>query len=275
MDPDEVVAALWVECDRWSDLAASFQQLADAGFTEGSRAQLDTAAAAVIDPPPVVSHYVQERAWNTARMLRGLHRWVFDTEPGKLHLDATVMYPLMRAALEDTTTIMWLQEPSSRDERLTRGLRAIHQDALYFSKNHLLLAATALGHGALTAELGGKLDTHVRQEREDFRAHFADLAGRLRLDPRDVTAQLATSAPITAAYGDKSVERVTWGMLSDLSHFSYMMLRHLSTSPVPGSAVQLLHVTVLQFAQTLNRVSEDAIEALRRAAERSDDAEVV
>ena len=76
-----------------------------------------------------------------------------------------------------------------------------------------------------------------------------------------------------AVYAKDSVERVAWGMLSDLSHFSYMMLRHLATSRVPGSTTLLLHVTVLHFARTLNRVSGDAIEALQLAAGSPDEVE--
>lgn len=273
MNPDETVAAIWAECDRWNDLAADFQQLADTGFADGSRAQLDTDAAVVVDPPPVVSRYLQERAWNTARMLRALHSQVFNTDPGRLHLDATTMYPLMRAALEDTATIAWLQEPSSRSERLTRGLQALHQDAEFFAKNHALLGTAAAGLGEEAAELGEKLSAHIQDEKDRFRAHFAELADRLGLDRGAVTARLATSAPIVTMYGNDSVERVTWGMLSDLSHFSYMMLRHLATSRVPGSTTQLLHVTVLHFTRTINRVSGDAIEALQRAAGLPDEAE--
>ncbi len=273
MNSQETVAALWSECARWNDLAANFQQLADTGFADGSRAQLDTAAAAVIDPPPVVSHYLQERTWNTARMMRALHSQVFNTDPGRLHLDATTMYPLMRAALEDTATIVWLQEPSSRSERLTRGLQALHQDAEFFVKNHALLGTAATDLGKEAAELGEKLSAHIQEERDRFREHFAHLADRLGLERGAVTAHLTTRAPIVAVYGKDSVERVAWGMLSDLSHFSYMMLRHLATSRVPGSTTPLLHVTALHFARTLNRVSGDAIEALQLAAGSPDEVE--
>lgn len=269
----EAVAALWAECAHWNDLAATVEQLADTGFADESRAQLDTAAAAVIDPPPVVSHYLQERTWNTARMLRALHSQVFNTDPGRLHLDATTMYPLMRAALEDTATIAWLQEPSSRSERLTRGLQALHQDAEFFVKNHALLGTAAADLGEEAAVLGEKLSAHIQDERDRFREHFADLAERLGLDRGAVTAPLTTRAPIVAVYGKDSVERVAWGMLSDLSHFSYMMLRHLATSRVPGTTTPLLHVTMSHFARTLNRVTSDAIDALRRAANPPDEAE--
>ena len=44
-----------------------------------------------------------------------------------------------------------------------------------------------------------------------------------------------------------------------------MMLRHLATTPILGTTVPLLHATMLQFAQTLNRVCDDAVEHVERA----------
>ncbi|MDF0515563.1 hypothetical protein PX701_18200 [Agromyces sp. H3Y2-19a] len=266
MDPEDTVMRLWEACDRWRSHAERFEQLAEVGFPEGSRGRADTAAAAVVEPPPVVSRYLQERAWNTVRMLRALHRWVFETEPGRLHLDPTVMYPLMRAALEDTATIVWLQSPEDSEARLSRALQALHQDQVYFAKNHLLLASTAAGLGGTASEMSEQLAAHIEEEKRAAGEYFAQLAERLGLDPRAVTGTLTTSAPITTEYGAASVERVTWGMMSDLSHFSFMMLRHLAESPIPGSTVPLLHATMLQFGQTLNRVCDHAIAALERSA---------
>jgi hypothetical protein len=161
MDTDETAANLWATCRDWCILAERFQQIADEGIPDGSRAQLDNAVAPDVNPPPAISHYLQERAWNTARMLRALHRCAFDTEAGRLHLDATVMYPLIRAALEDTATIVWLQEPSTREERLVRALRALHQDAVYFSKNHLILATATAGLGGDSSEQATALSKHI------------------------------------------------------------------------------------------------------------------
>lgn len=62
-----------------------------------------------------------------------------------------------------------------------------------------------------------------------------------------------------------SVEFATWKFLSDLSHFSFMMLRHLASTPIPGTTVPLLHATVLQFAQTVNRLCGDATEQVQEA----------
>lgn len=223
----------------------------------------DTDAAAVVEPPPVISHYMRERAWNAARMLRALHRWVFDTDPGNLNLDATVMYPLMRAGLEDAATFVWLQESASRDERILRTLRAVHTDALYFEDNHARLYRVASDLGVASAQ---GLEAHVEKQKRERSAHFELLAERLGLERDAVVKMISTREPIKTAYGEQSTVMVMWKMLSDLSHFSYLMLRHLATSPVPGSDAQLLHVTVLQFANTLNTVCADALRALEVAA---------
>lgn len=265
MDPDDTVVALWRACDRWEHSAQRLGQLADAGFPSGSRLGTDNEAAAVGESSPAVSRYVQERMWNAARMLRSAHRQVFDTEPGRFHLDATVLYPLMRAAVEDATTIVWLQSPGNRDSRLTRAFRALFTDSLYFSENHLLLAAAAPAVGAVPLEVGDALSAHMLAEQDATRAHFKRLAGELGLDPDQSTRKLSTREPVKVQYGADSVELATWKFLSDLSHFSFMMLRHLATTPIPGTTVPLLHATMLQFAQTLNRVCDDAVEHVERA----------
>lgn len=266
MDPADTVAAIWQECQRWAEQAERFELLADTVLSAGSRLHRDNAAATVGEDSLAVARYVQERTWNAARMLRALHRHLFETQPGRLHLDATVLYPLMRAALEDTTTIVWLQAPEGRNPRLTRAFRALVTDSLYFTENHLLLAVAAPSVNAIPADVGEGLSAHMAAEKVAARAHFERLAGELGLDVSESTRKLSTSAPVKVEYGEKSVEFATWKFLSDLSHFSFMMLRHLAATPIPGSSTPLLHATMLQFAQTINRVCDDAIECLEHAA---------
>ena len=266
MDPDDTVAALWRTCDSWATRAGRLQRLADAGFPTGSRLHRDNATATVGDASLAVSAYVQERAWNAARMLRSMHRQVFETEPGRFHLDATVLYPLMRATMEDATTIVWLQAPEERNARLTRASRVLFTDSLYFAENHLVLASAAPGVGAVPEAVGEALSAHVTAEQVATRAHFEHLAGDLSLDVVESTRKLTTSAPVKVQYGDGSVEFLTWKLLSDLSHFSFVMLRHLATTPIPGTTVPLRHATMLQFSQTVNLVCDDAAEHIEQAA---------
>ncbi|MCM3658459.1 hypothetical protein M3147_14475 [Agromyces mediolanus] len=266
VDPEVTTVSLWTRCEEWKRIAARIAQLADEDFIVGSREHSDNEAVEVVDSPPAVSRYLRERAWNIARMLRALHRLVFDTEVGQFYLDATVMYPLMRAALEDASTIVWLQQPTERGERLTRALQALHQESEHFATNQNRLALVATGVGGEAAVQDTMLEEHVAREKLSVREHFRAVAELLSLDPGAVMAPLSTRRPITSSYGAQSQEFMTWGMLSDLSHFSYMTLAHLATSKVPGSSVQLLHVVMAQFVRTVNRACVDAIGALERAA---------
>jgi hypothetical protein len=265
MDPDDTIEALWVSSGRWASIAARLDELANTGSPVGSQLHDDNAAAAIVGESLAVSSYIFERAWNAARMLRALHRDVFETAPGRLHLNASVLYPLLRAAVEDASTIVWMLSPADRDERLTRGFRALFTDSFYFTENHLLLARAAPAVGAVPSTVGEALMAHMTAERAASREKFRRLASQLGLDIAESTRKLSTREPLKTQYGEVSVELTTWKLLSDLSHFSYLMLRHLATSPVPGSAVPLLHATFLQFTSTVNRVCDDAIEHLGSA----------
>lgn len=261
---DETVEQLWSTCSAWAELAESFQRVADAGYCSGSRLAEDNAAVSVGDASLAVTRYVQERVWNAARMLRFLHRFVLETHPGRFNLDATVMYPVMRAALEDAAMVIWLQSPEERPERLVRVFRVFFTENSYFTTNHGILGSAGTAIGA-TAD-GTRLSDHMAAEEAMVRDHFRNLAASVGLDPAQAMRKVATSAPIQVEYGAESVELVTWKFLSDLSHFSFMMLRHLATTPLPGSDARLEHVTVLQFAQTINRVCEHALQTLELAA---------
>lgn len=120
--------------------------------------------------------------------------------------------------------------------------------------------------GSEAAVQGALLEEHMVRENVSVREHFRAVTELLSLDHGAVMAPLLTRRPITSAYGDPSLEFMTWAMLSDLSHFSYMTLAHLATSKVPGSSVQLLHVVMAQFVRTVNGACVDAIGALERAA---------
>lgn len=270
VDPEDTAISLWTSCEEWKSISARIAQLADDDFTAGSRAHSDNEAVKVVDSPPAVSRYLRERGWNIARMLRALYRLVFLTEPGQFYLDATVMYPLMRAALEDASTIVWLQKPAERDERLKRALQALHQESEHFVTNQSRLALAASGVEGEAAVYGALLEEHMEREKMNVREHFRAIAELLSLDYDAVKAPLSTRRPITSAYGDPSQEFMTWGMLSDLSHFSYMTLAHLAESKVPGSSVQLLHVVMAQFVSTVNGACVDAIGALENAARPQD-----
>jgi len=201
-------------------------------------------------------------------MLRAVHEMTFNTTPGSLFLNPTVLYPLMRAALEDAASIVWLQTPTALEERLSRTLRSLSTEMRYYVRNQTLLARAVAEvdiPGVDVAELSEGLLAHMREEERKAGEHFALLADELQLDVKAVTKSLPTSAPITSVYGEAGVERVAWGMLSDFSHFSYLMLRFTSGADQPDPSAPVLHTTMLQLTNTLNAVISDAIDLLATA----------
>lgn len=261
MSSVEVVEQLWAACDAWSEKEKRFEALADAASRPGSRLLEDNAATVADGESLAVTDYMKQRAWNAARTLRALHRLVFETTPGKLWVNATVMYPLLRAALEDAAAIRWMQSPDERTERLLRVFRTFVSDNKYFTLNHRLLGVATASLGAGAAEYSEKLTAHMDAQKAESAAYFRRLATAAGLEMSEAMTTPHTSTPVKVEYGEESIEFVTWKFLSDLSHFSYMMLRNLATSPVPGSDASLEHITLLQLAQTVNRVCDDAIAA--------------
>jgi len=92
-------------------------------------------------------------------------------------------YSLVRAALENAATAVWLLEPPQRPERLRRRLKLAHDDAWEEGNVHALLPAKALQ------------DKRTAQERMvEIRA----LAVKLGLDPSDVAGRLSHEKIIRA-----------------------------------------------------------------------------
>lgn len=265
----EVAEQLWAVCGAWSDKAERLQALADSAVGSGSRLTEDNAAVTVGDKSLAVTRYMQERAWNAARMLRALHRLVFDTNPGEFFIDSTVMYPLMRAALEDAAALLWLQSPEKRSGRLTRIFRTLVSENVFYTENNRLLGVAVSGVPE-AAENSAKLTAHMEERKRESEEHFRLLAEAVGLDVSQAMKKVFTSTPVQVEYGSESVEFITWKFLSDLSHFSFMMLRSLATSEVSGSDARLDHVTLLQFSQTVSRVCDDAAAALERSVTPSD-----
>lgn len=260
----ETAEQLWAVCGAWAEKAKRLQALADSVSDSPCRLVADNAAASVGDKSLAVKRYMQERAWNAVRMLRALHRLVFDTNPGEFFIDSTVMYPLMRAAMEDTAALLWLQSPEERPERLLRVFRTLVTENVFFTENNRLLGVAVSGVPE-AAEHSEKLTTHMKEQKRESEEQFRQLAEAIGLDVSQALTKVFTSTPVQSEYGSESVEFITWKFLSDLSHFSFMMLRHLATTRVPDSDARLDHVTLLQFSQTVNRVCDDAAEAFERS----------
>ncbi len=265
MTADYVTSAIERTCGEWADLADALQEVADVGAATGSQLDLDNQAAVVGDQSKAIARYVQERAWNAARMLRHLYRVVFDTEPGRLHLDFTVMYPLMRATLEDTAALTWLLSPNGQNERLTRSLRLLRDDSLYLAENHAKLAVAGAGVSGVPPALAVQLEQHMLNEVRVTKEHFEALAKGLGLDSAELARRPSTSEPIKSVYGEESVAFVAWKLLSDLSHFSFTMMRHMAAPVAELEGSPLSNVTLVVFATEVNRGARVSADHLRRA----------
>ncbi|WP_146188121.1 hypothetical protein [Mycetocola zhujimingii] len=256
----DVEGALSRACDQWEGLGGRVKDCADAGADPASQLRLDNQAAdRATSSTLAVTHYVRERAWNIARMLDHLHDMVFGTASGDLRLDYSVMYPLMRAALEDSAAITWLLQPAEQQERLRRALRILRTDALFLVQNHARLAAAASGSPGIAAEEAERVEAHMAEEVERTNIHFAALATGIGIDPDELLRRLNTADPLRSVYGEQSVTFVSWKLLSDLSHFSMTMLRHLSSSRPELDGAQLASVSLIFFATEINRAVADAI----------------
>jgi hypothetical protein len=84
-------------------------------------------------------------------------------------------YTLVRSAMENAATAVWLLEPPQRLERLRRRLKLAHHDAWEESKVHELLPAKAL-EGKRTAE---ERMAEIRTLAVKLGLHPSDVAGRL------------------------------------------------------------------------------------------------
>lgn len=171
-------------------------------------------------------------------------------------------YTLLRAALENAATAVWLLEPSQRPERLRRRLKLGYHDAWEASKLHELLPAKALE---------GKRSAQERMG--EIRA----LAVRLGLDPNDVAGRLSYEKIIRAAAkstfhdGEKSTPdrmpqehtaALVWRLYSGFAHgkdwASFSWLEHqivrteagVHTLRLSGSVQRLVLVASYPLAMT-------------------------
>ena len=120
-----VTHSIWRDCEEWADIADALERLAASDVPGESQLGRDNAAAVVGDNSKAVRSYTTNRADNAARFRRELHSMVLAKQPGKLSLNYTALYPLLRGALEDAAAILWLVAPVDKHERLLRILRML------------------------------------------------------------------------------------------------------------------------------------------------------
>ena len=93
-------------------------------------------------------------------------------------------YTLVRSAMENAATAVWLLEPAQRSERLRRRLKLAHYEAWEEGKLHELLPAKAL---------------EGKRSAQDRMAAIRALAVQLGLHPSDVAGQFSHEKAIKAA----------------------------------------------------------------------------
>lgn len=88
--------------------------------------------------PTVLDLKSQCRCWRTVPR----HRSPLETDPGQVTLNFVLLYPTMRAAVENSAALTWLLSPEDRPERLERLIRVLRRDVGQFVANNKRLAAS-------------------------------------------------------------------------------------------------------------------------------------
>ena len=212
----------------------------------------------------VLGEYVQERAATVARYLRELHRSTLEVEPERLQLDFVLMYPMLRGALENSAALNWLLKPDSSHERLERFIRVLRRDVTQFVANNKRLAAASSDAIPVASELFACLATSMETQGPLATNYLDAAANSIGIDVRASQGQVLTATPIVDVYGDGSVPHVVWRFLSDLTHFSFSVMKNSeiaqaeSGEPVPVASLGLFTTTVVMAAK-------DALQALEQS----------
>jgi hypothetical protein len=267
LDGHAIAASLAADLRRTGELAKRLQAGARQKVDPHSLLGLDDAAAVVGDHSKAIASYVQNRAGNAARFAQEVADATTARVDGKLHLNFTVLYPLLRGALEDAGTLMWLRSPADGSARILRSLRLLREDGMYFASNHLLLAKAATGRADIPAGLAEALRAHMQAEMDEIKSHFDEIADLLGYPAKAVSAAVPTSLPLKEHFGAEDLSFVIWKLLSDLSHFSYSLTRHFSSN---NEYVEQTNdvVTFRVMIQTVNTALADAADLLDLSLER-------
>jgi len=248
----------------WPALAGRLEELAAKGAESGSQLDLDNRAAAVGTSSKAIAAYILNRASNAARFVRELHRMVIEQEPGRLSLNYTALHPLLRGALEDGTALIALLKPAEQSERLTRALRSLFADGNYLVGNHLLLAQALSSEVEMPAGLAEAVSTHMSEEQDAMVEEFKATAAALALNYTLIARSVSNKTLLTEAFGPDSQTYAIWKVLSDLSHFSFAMNKHLSSYQADHDTT-LENVVLVVFISEVNKTLFTAANLLEAA----------
>jgi hypothetical protein len=204
--PEQLGDAVKPQLEAIFALARQWQaraQSPDSGPDRGSSLRGDDAAA----HPYEISHAVHGALVSAVDHLDALRALVADAHV----LHARTPFTLMRAALENSSTAVWLLGPSSRDERILRRLRLAWADSL-----DLESAAQQIGQQPPLSRAGWKAKLEaVAQARGMTGLQVAVITGR----PPSYTSIVESAgneARIDGLTGDASL--FCWRVASGIAH---------------------------------------------------------
>lgn len=212
----------------------------------------------------VLSEYVQERAATAARYLRELHRSTLEVEPERLQLDFVLMYPMLRGALENSAALTWLLKPDSSPERLERFIRVLRRDVTQFVANNKRLAAARSDAIQVPSEPFERLATSMETQGPLATNYLDTAANTIGIDIRASQGQVLTATPIVDVYGEGSMPHVVWRFLSDLTHFSFSIMKNHEIAEVEtGEPVRVTSLSL--FTMTVAMAAKDALQAVEQS----------
>ncbi|SFS17490.1 hypothetical protein SAMN04487846_3573 [Microbacterium sp. cf046] len=246
------------------DIAVDLDRLARAEVPPTCRLAADERTAREAGGSLMLTQYIQERAATAARFLFELHRSTLEVDPGQLTLDFVLLYPTMRAAVENSAALTWLLSPADRPERLERLIRVLRRDVGQFVANNKRLAASRNDSMPIPAEMFDQLATAMETQGPLATNYLDSAASAIGLDVRATQGQLQTATPIAGVYGDNSLVHVVWRFLSDLTHFSYSIMKNQEIAEAEGGGP--VRIASLQlFTTTTTLTARDALQALQHA----------
>lgn len=212
----------------------------------------------------VLGEYVQERAATAARYLFELHRSTLEVEPERLQLDFVLLYPTLRGALENSAALTWILSPEERQLRLERFIRVLRRDVTQFVANNKRLAAANINGLQVPAELFERLATSMETQGPLATDYLDAAATSLGMNVRASQGQVLTATPIVDVYGDGSVPHVVWRFLSDLTHFSFSIMKnHEIAEAETGEPVRIASLSL--FTTSIVMAAQDALQAIEQS----------
>lgn len=246
------------------DLAVDLDRVARLPIPSSCSLATDESATRSARGGLVLSEYVQERAATAARYLRELHRSTLEVEPERLQLDFVLMYPMLRGALENSAALTWLLKPDSSPERLERFVRVLRRDVTQFVANNKRLAAARSDAIPVPPEYFERLATSMETQGPLATNYLDAAATSAGIDVRASHGQVLTATPIVDVYGDGSLPHVVWRFLSDLTHFSFSIMKnHEIAHAESGEPVRVASLSL--FTTTVVMAAEDALQSLEQS----------